>query len=55
LQAEMHGVVFDRRLTRQLCDEAPSAYKDLAAVMRAQRPLVRVVRQLRPLLVYKGV
>jgi tRNA-splicing ligase RtcB len=55
LQAEMHGVVFDRRLTRQLCDEAPSAYKDLAAVMRAQRPLVRVVRQLRPLLVYKSV
>ena len=35
-------------------DEAPSAYKDIAAVMRAQRELTRIERRLRPLLSYKG-
>jgi tRNA-splicing ligase RtcB len=33
---------------------AAAAYKDIGAVMRAQRDLVRVVRRLRPVLVYKG-
>jgi tRNA-splicing ligase RtcB len=54
LAREMHGVWFDARLSRQLCDEAPSAYKDVHAVMRAQRDLTRIDRQLRPLLSYKG-
>ena len=54
LAREMDGVWFDRRLSRQLCDEAPSAYKDVYAVMRAQRELTRIERELRPLLSYKG-
>jgi len=37
-----------------LRDEAPSAYKDVRAVLRAQRDLTRVVRRLRPVLCYKG-
>jgi tRNA-splicing ligase RtcB len=54
LAREMEGVWFDARMARQLCDEAPSAYKDVQAVMRAQRELTRIDRQLRPLLSYKG-
>lgn len=54
LAREMHSVWFDQRLSRQLCDEAPSAYKDVYAVMRAQRELTRIERELRPLLCYKG-
>ena len=41
----MHGVWFDHRLAGQLCDEAPSAYKDIHRVMRAQRELTRIDRQ----------
>ncbi|MEZ4403150.1 MAG: RtcB family protein [Kofleriaceae bacterium] len=54
LEAELRGVWFDVRRADALRDEAPSAYKDLGAVMRAQRDLTRVVRRLRPLLSYKG-
>jgi len=54
LAREMRGVWFDDRHARQLCDEAPSAYKDVHAVMRAQRELTRINRKLRPLLSYKG-
>lgn len=54
LAREMRGVWFDDRLSRHLCDEAPSAYKDVYAVMRAQRELTRIERELRPLLSYKG-
>lgn len=50
---EVRGVFFDVRRAGALRDEAPSAYKDVDAVMRAQRELVRVVRRLRPLLSYK--
>jgi RNA-splicing ligase RtcB len=45
----------EKRLVRKLRDEAPSAYKDIAAVTRAQRELTRIVRKLRPVLSYKGV
>jgi tRNA-splicing ligase RtcB len=38
-----------------LRDEAPAAYKDIGAVMRAQRELVRIVRRLDPILSFKGV
>jgi tRNA-splicing ligase RtcB len=55
LEREMHGVWFDHRHAALLRDEAPSAYKDIHAVMRAQRELTRSERQLRPLLSYKGV
>jgi tRNA-splicing ligase RtcB len=54
LAREMRGVWYDAAMSRQLCDEAPSAYKDVQAVMRAQRDLTRIDRQLRPLLSYKG-
>jgi tRNA-splicing ligase RtcB len=54
LHRELAGVWYDHRLADRLRDEAPSAYKDVAAVMRAQRPLTRTVRKLRPVLSYKG-
>jgi tRNA-splicing ligase RtcB len=55
LLREMRGVWFDHRHGDQLRDEAPSAYKDIFAVMRAQRDLMRIVRQLRPVLSFKGL
>ena len=51
---EMDGVWFDPRAAPCLREEAPSAYKDIGAVMRAQRDLVRIVHTLRPVLSYKG-
>lgn len=54
LDREMRGIWFDHRLAARLRDEAPSAYKDVRSVMRAQQPLTRIVRRLRPLLSYKG-
>ncbi|HEY3393982.1 MAG TPA: RtcB family protein [Lacipirellulaceae bacterium] len=45
---------YDVRRAGRLRDEAPSAYKDIRAVMRAQRDLARIERQLRPILSYKG-
>lgn len=54
LEREMKGVLFDHRKARELCDEAPSAYRDIEKVMRAQRDLVRVERRLWPILSYKG-
>jgi tRNA-splicing ligase RtcB len=50
----MNGVWYDHRLSDQLRDEAPTAYKDIRAVLRAQRELVKVTRVLRPVLNYKG-
>jgi len=55
LQRELRGVWFDQRLARRLVDEAPSAYKDIRDVMRAQKELTRIDRELRPLISYKGV
>jgi tRNA-splicing ligase RtcB (3'-phosphate/5'-hydroxy nucleic acid ligase) len=54
LTREMAGVWFDHRQSDRLRDEAPSAYKDIHAVMRAQRELTKIVRELRPVLSYKG-
>lgn len=51
---QMGGVWFDYRIAESLRDEAPAAYKDVRAVLRAQHELVRVVRTLRPLLSYKN-
>lgn len=53
LLREMNGVRFDDHHSNHLRDEAPSAYKDVQAVMRAQRDLTAIVRELRPVLVYK--
>jgi tRNA-splicing ligase RtcB len=54
LEKQMKHVWFDRRLARQLVDEAPSAYKDISLVMRAQSRLTRIVRKLTPVLSFKG-
>jgi tRNA-splicing ligase RtcB len=50
----MRDVCFDPNAASALREEAPSAYKDVRAVMRAQAELTRIERTLRPLLVYKG-
>jgi tRNA-splicing ligase RtcB (3'-phosphate/5'-hydroxy nucleic acid ligase) len=52
---ELKGVWFDQSRAAQLRDEAPSAYKDIRAVMKAQRDLTCIDRELRPILSYKGV
>ena len=52
---ELRGVWFDHRIAGGLREEAPSAYKDIGSVMRAQNELVRIVRRLRPVLSFKGV
>jgi tRNA-splicing ligase RtcB len=54
LRRQMRGIHFDVRATSRLVEESPQAYKDIGAVMRAQRELVRIDRVLRPVLVYKG-
>lgn len=54
LLREVEGIWFDHRLIDRLREEAPGAYKDIGAVMRAQRGLTKVIRKLAPLLVYKG-
>ena len=51
---QVEGVWYDYRLTGKLRDEAPAAYKDIRAVLKAQRELVKVIRTLRPVLNYKG-
>ena len=50
----MEGVWYDCRLTGKLRDEAPAAYEDIRAVLKAQRELVKIIRTLRPVLNYKG-
>lgn len=54
LRRQMEGVWYDYRIAGKLRDEAPSAYKDIRAVLRAQKELVKVTRTLRPVLNYKG-
>jgi tRNA-splicing ligase RtcB (3'-phosphate/5'-hydroxy nucleic acid ligase) len=51
---QLGDVWYDHRRSAKLRDEAPAAYKDIGAVMRAQRDLVRIEQQLRPVLSYKG-
>ncbi len=52
---QMRGVWFDHRRADALREEAPAAYKDVRAVLRAQRELTKIVRELRPVLSYKAV
>ncbi len=54
LERQLDGIWFDHRRANALREEAPEAYKDINAVMRAQHDLVRVTRKLHPLLSYKG-
>jgi tRNA-splicing ligase RtcB len=51
---QLANVWVDPRIAGRLVDESPDAYKDIDAVMRAQRDLVRIVRRLRPVLCHKG-
>jgi len=54
LRRQMKGVTFDERAESVLVEEAPEAYKDPRAVMRAQRDLVKTMRQLKPVINYKA-
>lgn len=54
LERELAGVLLDHRRLDALRDEAPSAYRAIERVMRAQRELVRIERRLTPVLSYKG-
>jgi len=54
VQRDLRGVWFDARRINGLREEAPSAYKDIRAVMRAQKELIRIIRTLMPILCYKG-
>jgi tRNA-splicing ligase RtcB len=54
LEKQMEHVWYDHRMAPRLVDEAPSVYKDISAVMRAQSGLTRIVRELRPVLSFKG-
>jgi tRNA-splicing ligase RtcB len=55
LRRQMEGIWYDYRMAEKLRDEAPSAYKDIRSVLRAQADLVKVTRTLRPVLNYKGI
>lgn len=54
LERQLQSVWFDHRKAGALCEEAPSVYKDIHTVMRSQRELTRIVRELSPVLCYKG-
>ena len=54
-QRQVGGLWYDHRRVDRLRDESPGAYKNIRDVMRAQRELVKIVRELRPVLSYKGV
>lgn len=53
LERQLGDVWFDPRMSHELREEAPKAYRDILKVMRAQSDLVRIVRKLRPVLNYK--
>jgi tRNA-splicing ligase RtcB len=55
LARQLAEVWIDPNAAGRLFDEAPAAYKDIDAVMRAQRDLVRIVGRVRPVLCHKGV
>jgi len=54
LKQQLKGVWYDHRNAHALREEAPGAYRDIHAVVRAQEELTRVVRTLRPVLSYKS-
>lgn len=54
LHTQMRSVWFDHNNASRLRDEAPSAYRDIHTVMRAQSDLTRIERELKPVLSYKG-
>jgi tRNA-splicing ligase RtcB len=50
----MQGITWLSHRATELLDEHPSAYKDIDAVMDAQRDLVEPVHTLTQVLNYKG-
>jgi len=54
LRQELGKVWYNQRRVKTLLDEAPSAYKDIRKVMKAQKELVRIVGRREPVLNYKG-
>jgi tRNA-splicing ligase RtcB len=54
LERAMGDRTWRKRLARSLVDEIPDAYKDVSAVMEAQRDLARPIHELRSVLNYKG-
>ena len=54
LRRRIAGVHTNPTLHARLREEAPQAYKNIRQVMRYQRELVSVVRELEPVLNYKG-
>lgn len=53
-ERQLGRVWFDHRRINALTEEAPVAYRDVRAVVSAQRDLIRVERELHPVLNYKG-
>jgi tRNA-splicing ligase RtcB (3'-phosphate/5'-hydroxy nucleic acid ligase) len=51
---ETRDVLIHGAVAASLVEEAPSAYKDIRSVMRAQRELTKVVGELTPVLNHKG-
>jgi tRNA-splicing ligase RtcB len=54
LRQEMARVWYNQRRAKTLLDEAPSAYKDIRKVMKAQKDLVRIIGRREPVLSFKG-
>jgi tRNA-splicing ligase RtcB len=54
LRSQLGDTFFVDADISNLREEAPSAYKDIREVLRAQKDLVKRVRRLRPVLSYKG-
>lgn len=54
LHHQMAEVWYDYRIENALREESPAAYKNIGAVLRAQRDLTRITRTLRPVLNFKG-
>ena len=52
-EESMKGIAHDNDL--RLKDESPPAYKNIRSVMRGQKDLVRIRKELRPMLSIKGV
>jgi tRNA-splicing ligase RtcB len=53
LRRQLGAVHHDHRQLGALCDEAPAAYRDIRAVLQAQRDLVRQRARLSPVLNFK--
>ena len=54
LKQQLRSLWYDHRTAYALREEAPTAYRDIHAVLRAQHDLTRIERTLRPMLSYKS-